>query len=208
MIVLPLGGIPPPAKPITQSHDKANLPPGEFHIKPLGGRNRGRDENGERRGQTGRMTLRFPWGLQSNIKTPIPTFHPIPPSDSQATPPTFAKPFAPRIPPTKRPRARQTGRISRSGQCPGLWAHACASSIRCLLLCCPCSRWFLALSGSVPVSSLVPVCLGLSDLNPQVAIEGSDRPTQARRRFRWPLRLPSRAALPAAEAPPRTGRRE
>jgi hypothetical protein len=35
MIVLPLGGIPPPAKPITQSHHKANLPPAEFHIKPL-----------------------------------------------------------------------------------------------------------------------------------------------------------------------------
>ena len=35
MIVLPLGGIPPPAKPITQSHDGANLPPGAFHIKPL-----------------------------------------------------------------------------------------------------------------------------------------------------------------------------
>jgi hypothetical protein len=35
MIVLPLGGIPPSAKPITQSHHKANLPRGEFHIKPL-----------------------------------------------------------------------------------------------------------------------------------------------------------------------------
>jgi hypothetical protein len=37
VIVRPLSRTPPLAKPITQSHYKANLPPGEFHIKPLVG---------------------------------------------------------------------------------------------------------------------------------------------------------------------------